>query len=539
MLFDHAAFAALVKRKRGETRLSQANLASDVFGDEARKSDISRIEAGKSTPQEQTVQKLVRALGISEAEMATIRRGLNTDQQLDALPSLSRAELVNLAYRFQISDADDHSDLVLRSELTSRAEEYRSLKRELQAVRKAIPRLENVMKEALALLELGSVQAGKVREMIAEARKSWHNSVLRDALEQDAQLAEAQARAALMDNDSESAFHILSATADSFSTLDALEPARRRERYAALLYTYGVRVGGTGLPLAIQMHQDNLTWLEKCTDPALRAEVNVDFAQALLMQGIRTLGLESDGLLAASVSASDAALFHYRGETDSPQWKRATIIKVSALRAQANRATEPHRTRIWRQLTELNFELCTKIGATDIVESHKEAAIRSEVDAAAFDALVALENFTLDVKKGVIGDRVRTGGVSFLDTQALPIIELVALTHLLLAGLQDQSEGFGSLIRGYTICKAKFESINRATQPIEWASAHQALGRLKLAKAQNLNCTDPVVQLRSALAHVDLSVDVYDPTHMASEHQKATELRKYILTALCKATPLA
>jgi len=230
-LFDHLAFAALVKRMRGELRLSQANVALDVFGDEARKSDISRLEAGKSTPQEQTVQKLIKALRISEADMAPIRAGRSTDQQLDALPTLSRAELVNLAYRFQIADADDLPDHVLRAELTNRAEEYRALKRELEAVRQSIPRLGNVVAEALVLLEQGSAGAKDVRAMIAEARKGWHESVLRDALEQDAQLAEVQARAALVEGDAEAAFDLLSAAADSFAGLDAVEPARRRLTY--------------------------------------------------------------------------------------------------------------------------------------------------------------------------------------------------------------------------------------------------------------------------------------------------------------------
>ena len=58
-LFDHSAFAALVKRKRGELRLSMANVALDVFGNEQRKSDISRIERGLLAPQEQTIQKLI------------------------------------------------------------------------------------------------------------------------------------------------------------------------------------------------------------------------------------------------------------------------------------------------------------------------------------------------------------------------------------------------------------------------------------------------------------------------------------------------
>ncbi|WP_273508084.1 helix-turn-helix domain-containing protein, partial [Planktotalea frisia] len=63
---DLIALGALIRAKRGQAKITQETLALDVFGDSTRKGDISRIENGKVTPQEATLQKLCDALSISE-----------------------------------------------------------------------------------------------------------------------------------------------------------------------------------------------------------------------------------------------------------------------------------------------------------------------------------------------------------------------------------------------------------------------------------------------------------------------------------------
>ncbi len=77
------AFGALVKRKRGQKRLTQQTLAEDVFGDSSRKADISRIENAKVEPQEATIQKLCSVLNITDGEMTPIRV---SSEQLESSP---------------------------------------------------------------------------------------------------------------------------------------------------------------------------------------------------------------------------------------------------------------------------------------------------------------------------------------------------------------------------------------------------------------------------------------------------------------------
>ena len=124
---DVTAFAALIKRKRGQARLTQETLAQDIFGDSARKADISRLENGRvKNPQEATIQRLCQALNISDAEMEPIRQSRPSAAQLDQIPTLSREELENLALRFGIEGVFDRTDPDLRQLLTKKAEEYRA-----------------------------------------------------------------------------------------------------------------------------------------------------------------------------------------------------------------------------------------------------------------------------------------------------------------------------------------------------------------------------------------------------------------------------
>jgi transcriptional regulator with XRE-family HTH domain len=126
---DLIALGALIHAKRGQAKITQETLALDVFGDSTRKGDISRIENGKVTPQEATLQKLCDALSISEAEMLPIRTARRADEQLANIPSLSREELQNLSARFGLENAFTADDTELRRQLTIMADEFRTLKK--------------------------------------------------------------------------------------------------------------------------------------------------------------------------------------------------------------------------------------------------------------------------------------------------------------------------------------------------------------------------------------------------------------------------
>lgn len=77
-----------------------------------------------------------------------------------------------------------------------------------------------------------------------------------------AETKEARATNALLRNCPEDAFKILSAAADSFASINPLEPARRRLRYEDQLYAHGLRYGGPGLTLAAKMNKGALIHVE-------------------------------------------------------------------------------------------------------------------------------------------------------------------------------------------------------------------------------------------------------------------------------------
>ncbi|MCP3970593.1 MAG: hypothetical protein GY717_09815, partial [Rhodobacteraceae bacterium] len=224
-MLDEKAFGALVKRKRGQKRLTQETLASDVFGDPARKADISRIENARVTPQEATIQKLCTELGITNAELDPIRTARPSARQLDQIPTLSRDELELLSSRFDATDAHSRTDTELREFLTKKAEEYRVYRAEIEAIderTKGLGNLKAAAQDAAEKLDFEEVEAmlGRVHETEVEIA---------------AETAELRAKNALLRGRVEQAYDLLGAAADSFAAIDRLEPARRRLRYEDLL----------------------------------------------------------------------------------------------------------------------------------------------------------------------------------------------------------------------------------------------------------------------------------------------------------------
>jgi len=299
-LLDITAFAALIKRKRGEARLTQETLALDVFGDSARKADISRLENAKvPKPQEATVQKICKALDISIAEMEPIRQSRLSAAQLDHIPTLSREELENIANRFQIDGVYDRTDADLRQLLTQKATEYRALRAEVDAIPDSMKRLANLKaaaQDAIARVDLDEVETLMTLVHAAE-------------LDEAATSAEIRANNALLRGKVDHAYSLLCAAADSFAAIDPLEPVRRRIlRYSEILCTHGLRYGGKGLGLAQAIVADLLTPTLKDRDAWLWAAGQNCLAIALKNQGSRSDGEKGADLLAQAVTAYRAAL---------------------------------------------------------------------------------------------------------------------------------------------------------------------------------------------------------------------------------------
>ncbi|MEP4553839.1 helix-turn-helix domain-containing protein, partial [Tateyamaria sp.] len=327
-LLDRIAFGALIKRTRGEARLTQETLAGDVFGDPTRKADISRIENGRVDPQEATIQKLCAALGISAAEMEPIRQSRPAAEQLANIPALSREDLQNLAARFELDGVYTMPDGELRRLLTLKADEHRALKSEVDNIDDGLIRLSNL--KAAAQDAIARVNLDEVEELLSRVQEV--------ELEEAAKTAELRANNALLRGRVEQAYRILCAAADSFAAVDPLEPAQRKILgYAEKLGRHGMRFGGAGLSLSVEMMRQTATDNLKAMDAWLWAAGKNAEAVGLQHQGTRTDGPKGADLLAEAVAAYRAAL-EVSTRADHPvHWAITQNNIGAALRNQSTR----------------------------------------------------------------------------------------------------------------------------------------------------------------------------------------------------------
>jgi len=472
-LLDRVAFGALVKRKRGEKRLTQENLSTDEFGDSARKGDISRIENAKTTPQEATIQKLCSVLGISDAEMAPIRTARPADQ-LDNIPTLSRAELERLANRFDFGAAYDASDAELREFLTNKATEYRTYRKTIDGLDDrvaAIANLKGAAQDAAERLDFDEVEARLSRvdevetEIAAETKLARaENALLRGRVDQAATL--------------------LTAAADSFASVDRLEVVLRKITYANLLYEHGLRYGGDGLLRAIEM-------LEPVSGPDIRAanadlwgKVQGTLGNALANLGIRTPGAPGADLLARAVTAYDAAL---------QVWTRAA------------------QPRDWAR-TQMNLGIALK-----------EQGIRTPGAPGAnlLSRAVAAYNAALEV---------RTREAQPLDWATTQMNLGIALKN---QGTRTPgAPGTGLLARAVAAYNAALRVWTSDAQPLDWALVQYNMGITEFHRAQHDSTPDPRPHLEAALTHAENALTQFDPTHTGAYYEGATKLRNRAQSAL-------
>ncbi len=239
-------------------------------------------------------------------------------EKLDNLPALPRDDLELLASRFEIAAPHDLSEADLLGLLKLKAEEYRGLKVAIGELAQNLPQLGNVMAEALAQLEQGN--AGAVRQMIADARQTLRDATLQQSLEQDADLVAVDARALILMGELQAAHDVLSAAADSFASLDPLEPARRRNVYYEQLYDHGLRYGGAGLGLAAGMLRVALGTVSEEDAPELWASLQNNLANALGDQATRLGGEDGQTLMAEAVQAYRDALRVYTEAAHPVHW---------------------------------------------------------------------------------------------------------------------------------------------------------------------------------------------------------------------------
>jgi tetratricopeptide (TPR) repeat protein len=231
-------------------------------------------------------------------------------QFADLLQNLNRAsrdQLEALAARFEIAGVHDLTDTALRSELDKRAEDWRAMRVQIDAIPETLKQLSNLKGAAQAAFDAGRFD--EVEDLLGRVHEV--------ELDEAARTAELRAETALLRGRVDQAYTLLCTAADSFAATDPLEPARRRFKTFRVLYFHGLRYGGKGMALAARMLRPVVTRKVRGKDPVLWGYAQNGLAVALQAQGERTDGPQGAALLGQAVAAYAAAL-EVRTRKDHP-----------------------------------------------------------------------------------------------------------------------------------------------------------------------------------------------------------------------------
>lgn len=308
------------------------NLEPEVA--EGRKGDISKLETGRvHNPTAQTVHALATALEISDEEIDQLERRvkMSASEQLDNIAALDRDALELLAGRFDIAGAHSMGDGAIREELTKRAEDWRKLRAEVDAIPDTYRKLTNL--KAAAQDAIDRVDPDEVETLLSQVHYT--------ELDEAARSAELRADNALARGDLDLAYRVLNSAANSFEAVDTLEPVRRKLRYDGVFYAHGLRYGGAGLALSAQMIRETLTANFETDAPLLWAMAHNNLAGALQNQGTRTTGPEGAALLAEAMQSYRAALRMYTEAEHPVQWAMTMQNLAAVLQTQGTRTAGP------------------------------------------------------------------------------------------------------------------------------------------------------------------------------------------------------
>ncbi len=462
---------------------------------------------------------------LTPAFMAAVLQDLgNVAEKLDNLAAAGRDLMEALAARFQIPDAFDLSDAALRAELEKKAQDYRALKREVDAIDPAMKRLSNL--KAAAQDAIARVDLEEVENLLLLVQTT--------ELEEAAKTAELRADNALLRGKVEDAYRILSAAADSFASVDPLEPARRRMRYEDRLYRHGLRYGGAGLGLAADMNSAALAVLTREDHPVDWATTQQNLAVALEAQGARTAGPDSAAVLAEAVEANRAALT-VRTREDYPEiWAAIQQNLGIALRTQGIHAGEAEGADLLAMavasccdaLTVLTRErhpvqwaqAHRNLGNAYLAQGTRSAGPE---DAALLAQAVAAYRAALTVVTR------ENQSVDWAGTQQNLAFALKAQ-----GSRTSGPDGSALLANAVDAYHAALTVRTREDRPVEWAMTMENVALAEEAIADHDTTTDPRPHLEAALTDVEAALTVFDPEHMAFNHEKAKKLRDHLKTCL-------
>lgn len=580
-MFDPVAFGALVKSKRGAKRLSQENLAADVFGDPGRKGDISRIENARVTPQEATIQKLCTALGISEAEMAPIRQGRPAAEQLANIPALSREDLQNLASRFGLDKPFVTPDAELRRQLTQKADEHRKLVDDIAALKGLSARIDNIRAAAEQAAE--DLRFDEAIELLETARETIKDQ-LREPLVANAALMERQAEIALLRNRVEQAYQLYCDAADSFRAIDPTEAADRRWEYQSQLYFYALKYGSRALDYICKILEPAIASIDAGSEPERWAKYHNNLGNAYKLRGDYAAGKDATKHLAAAISAYGEASLYWTKDEHPEMWASVKInigntLQSQGLRTDQQRAlqkleqaakayeealdvyTPDRHPSEWATCQNNYGNALTEIGARTSGSGSRQSIAKAV--GAFFNALRVRKRENNPIAwattQNNLGNSLRQQGVNspqgvcrtcMLEavTAYQAALQVRTKQNLIVDWATTESNMSRALsIIGYSILGMEGRTIiqealtrleavvletPKANHPVHWADRNEHLAITHLFLADHDTTADPRPHLETALAHVEAALTVYDPAHMSYHHEKAALLRDDIRARL-------
>jgi transcriptional regulator with XRE-family HTH domain len=524
---------------------------------------LSRLENGKvKNPHQSTIVELSKKLEFSIGLVEELRAGAQADEILDkhfalfqnnqnlanrgsfaellskfktvdALlsnsHSLTTEDLKVLADRFGIEDSEDFDTDEIHKFFKLKADEYRALKSGVDQIDAGLKRLSNL--KAAAQDAIANVNLDEVETLLARVQEV--------ELDEAAKTAELRAANALLRGKTDQAHALLSAAAGSFAAVDPLEPAKRRLQYEDMLYAHGLRYGGNGMALAIEMIRTALANLSERTEPLLWAHAQNNLGNALQTQGSRTSGADGNALLADAVTAYRSAL-RITTETEHPvNWAATQNNLGNALEAQGTRTSGADGNAL----------------LADAVTAYRSALrIRTEtahpVGWAATQNNLSLALQTQGTRtSGADGNALLADAVTayrsalriYTETEH-PVDWAMTQNNLSLA-LQTQgtrtsgADGNALLADAVTAYRSALRIRTETEHPVEWAMTQENLAIAEQALAHHDNTANPRPHLIAAMAHVDSALTVYDPVHMPYNYDKASGLRDRILADLANLDP--
>ncbi|MCT4682772.1 MAG: tetratricopeptide repeat protein [Roseicyclus sp.] len=383
-----------------------------------------------------------------------LRRTGGFPAAVEQAATLSLHELKTLAQAFGETELASPPELL--DFLAKKAEEYRAYRATIDGLDDrvaAIQNLKGAAQDAAERLDFDEVETLLSRVDEVETGIAAETKV-------------ARAKNALLRNDPDTAFRLLSAAADSFASLDPLEPARRRAGYEDLLYQHGLSYPGAGLSRTEKMNRDALEICSRETDSALWARLQNNLGVALQTLGTRT---EDSAALQDSVTALHAALEVYTQQASPIDWAMAknnlgASLSILGTRGNDNSALQDA-IAIFRSVSEVYTQSANPMDwamtQNNLGDALRNLGIRAEDNAMLQDAITAFRS-----------------ALKVYSQEESPMHWATTQNNLgaTLRNLGTRSGDRASLRDAVTAYRAALEVHTREASPMHWAMTQNNLG---------------------------------------------------------------